>query len=284
MTTRTHVLAPLATLLATLLAAVLATFLTLAAATTATAATAAAAADDGWTVTLRDGTVHEGTLLRIMPGLYILETDAALYELSDDDIDPRTFADRPRSEAQPTRSLSVTNHHVELHWDGTAATYLTFFNHNQGGRVITEYRYGLAPWEQREIDQRTLRDGHGNVLHLEFDPPREEWEPYWDRRVQVSARLPIPVAPGEYWTVASQTIARANYRKVDGGWAWSHPGDYADDRLVWFKVRLPQGARMVEVSPEPSAIFDEGGFRYVIWRQFYRAGERRSLEVVFAAE
>lgn len=240
-----------------------------------------AAAGDDWAVTLKDGSTHQGKLLRLVEGLYILQTDDVLLELSDDDIDPRTFKDRPRSQTRPEKQLSVTNHSVELNYNGTATDYLTFMHRNTGNRAITEYRYGLAPWEQREIDQRSSYDGFGNLLHPVFDPPREEWEPDWDRNVKVTMKLPIPVAPGEYWNTAVRATTRAHYEKVDGGFAWSHIGDYAEDRLVWLKVRLPQGAKLVEATPEPSAIFEEGGFRYVMWRQFYNKGERRALRVVF---
>jgi hypothetical protein len=120
-------------------------------------------------------------------------------------------------------------------------------------------------------------------LQPTFDPPRENWEPNWDRRVQVDMTLPIPVAPGEYWHTAFRSTARVHYEKVEGGYAWSHAGDYAEDRLVWLKVRLPQGASLIEATPEPSAIFEDGGFRYVMWRQFYHKGERRALRVEFGS-
>lgn len=242
------------------------------------------ASGDVWEVTLRNGTRLEGTLLRVTPGLYILQTDTGLYELSDDDIDPQTFAHRPRSEAQPKQQLSVTNHYVELHYDGTATRYITFFSQNKSNRVITDYRFGLAPWEQREIDQRALYDGYGTLMPLSFDPPREEWKATWDRNVKVMAELPIPVAPGEFWTVATRATARIRYEDVEDGYAWTHEGDYPEDRVVWLKVRLPQAARLVRTSPEPSAIFEDGGFTYVMWRQFYRKSERRALQLVFDQE
>ena len=242
-----------------------------------------AAAKDDWTVTLRDGSTYHGTLVRLVEGLYILQANDVLMELSDDDIDPSTFKGRSRSETNPEEKLSVANHYVELHYDGTATTYITFTNHNTSNRAITEYRYGLAPWEQREVDQHFQFDGCGNLLQPTFDPPREKWEPSWDRNVSISFKLPIPVAPGEYWHAASRSTAHVHYEKVDGGFAWSHFGDYAEDRPVWLKVRLPQGASLIEATPEPAAIFEDSGFRYVMWRQFYHQGERRALTVVFGS-
>jgi hypothetical protein len=244
----------------------------------------AAAGDDTWTVKLRDGSTHEGVFLRLFQGTYLLQTDDALLELSDDDIDPDTFADRPRREAQPRRQLSVANHYVELHRDGTATRYLTLYSQNRGDRAITEYRYGLAPWEQHEIDQRVSVDWFGNPIPQRFDPPRDEWEADWDRNVRVIATLPVPVAPGEFWSTASRATVNAHLRRVDEGLAWAHLGDYAEDRVVWLKVRLPHGAETVRVTPEPTFVFEQDGFRYVMWRQFYRKGERRPLEVVYTFE
>lgn len=242
-----------------------------------------AAAKNDWTVTSRDGSVYHGTLVRLVEGLYVLQSDGALIELSEDDIDPRTFKDRSRSDTKPKEKLSVANHYVELHEDGTATNYISFTNHNTGSRAITEYRYGLAPWEQREVDQHFQFDGFGNLLQPTFDPPREKWEPNWDRNVSISFRLPIPVAPGEYWQMASRSTFRAHFEKVEGGFAWSHFGDYAEDRVVCLKVRLPKGAPLLEATPEPSATFADSGFEYVMWRQYYHKGERRALRVVFGS-
>jgi hypothetical protein len=241
----------------------------------------AASAADPWTVVLGDGTTHLGALVRLSQGRYLLQTDTALLELVDDDIDPRTFAERPRREAQPKKPVAEARTFAELHVDGTVTTSWKHLFHNDHSHAITEFRYGLAPWEQREIDQRALFDDFGNELALAFDPPREKWKAGWDKRVQVAAALPVPVAPGEDWTISGRRTATGAIRQHDEGWIYTNVGDYAEDRLVWLKVALPQGATLVRATPEPSARFDDGGREYVMWRQFYRKGERRPLQIVY---
>lgn len=240
-----------------------------------------AAADDDWTVVLRDGSVHEGTLIRVLPARYVLQTETTLFELTDDDIDPRTFADRPRRESRPRRTLSVADHYEELHRDGTATLRLVLDAVNTSRHALSEYRFGLAPWEQREIDGRRLLDQYGSPIPMRFDPPREDWEPDWDRRVQVHAELPVPVAPGEPWSVTLITTRSALLREVEEGYRWRHIGDYAEDRILSLKVRLPRDTELVRTEPAATATFEDDGFTYVMWRQFYRKGERRPLDVVF---
>ena len=60
-----------------------------------------------------------------------------------------------------------------------------------------------------------------------------------------------------------------------------HPGDFAEDRLVYRKVRLPRDAEIVRVAPQPSARFSYDGFEFLTWRHFYKKGEQFPLEVVF---
>ncbi len=259
-------------------------FTVLTAAVALVAAATTARADDDWTVTLRDGSVHEGTLIRVHPARYVLQTETALFELTDDDIDPRTFADRPRREARPRDKLSVADHYEELHRDGTATLRLILESVNSSRRALTEYRYGLAPWEQREIDNRQLLDQYGSPIALRFDPPREDWEPDWDRRVQVHAELPVPVAPGEPWSVTSIATRSAYLQEVDEGNRWRHVGDYAEDRILSLKVRLPRGTELVRTEPAATATFEDDGFTYVVWRQFYKKGERRPLAVIFKTD
>ena len=243
-------------------------------------ATGPARADEPWTVTLADGTQHQGTLVRLAAARYILQTETALYDLTDDDLDPRTFASRSRQETVPTRKIHDIRHYDELHVDGTTTHWWSRLHVNDSRRAITEYRFGYAPWEQLVADQRTYRDGFGNPLIPIYDPPRERWSSPPDKRVQVTLSLPAPVAPGEEWTITgSETSTGATLR--DGQFTYRNPGDYAEDNLVWRKVRLPQGATIVSVSPQPTARFQQDGFEYITWRRFYRQGEVYPLEIVY---
>lgn len=243
------------------------------------AGTAAAAAEP-WTVHLADGAQHVGTLVRIAPARYILQTDTALYELDDDDLDPRTFADRSRRQAVPERSIREIGHYDELHPDGTVTSRWTIRMTNTSRQVIAEVTFGLAPWEQLLVDQREYRDGYGNLLTPIFDPPRDQWPSPPDKRVQITLKAPVPVAPGEEGVLTGSETTVGTFRR-DGAFVYRRAGDYAEDNLVWRKVRLPQGATIVSIEPQPSARFAHEGCEYVSWRRFYRKGEAYPLEVVY---
>ena len=239
-----------------------------------------ALADEPWTVTLADGTQHRGTLVRIAAARYILQTETDLFELTDDELDPRTFASRSRQETVPARKIHDIRHYDELHADGTVTHWWSRRHMNSSRQAVSEYRFGYAPWEQLVADQRTYCDGFGNPLIPVYDPPREHWSSPPDKRVQVTLSLPVPAAPGEEWTITgSETSAGAALR--DGKFTYSRRGDYAEDNLVWRKVRLPQGAVIVSVSPQPTARFRQDGFEYVTWRHFYKQGEVYPLEIVY---
>jgi hypothetical protein len=242
-----------------------------------------AAAAEPWHVVLADGRRLEGTMLRTAPARYILQTATALYDLTDDDLDPQTFSTRSRQDAVPERRIHEIRHYDELHADGTATHWWSRRNENNGRFAITEHRFGFAPWEQLVADQRTWRDGFGNPLTPVYDPPREKWASPPKERVQVTLKLPVPVAPGEEWTITcGETSAGASFK--DGRFFFGRSGDYAEDNLVWRKVRLPQGAKIVSVSPTPSAQFEQDGFQYVTWRRYYVKGERFPLEIVYTID
>jgi hypothetical protein len=46
-------------------------------------------------------------------------------------------------------------------------------------------------------------------------------------------------------------------------------------------VKLPAGAEVVRVSPEPAQRFEVDGVPFVLWRRYYAAGEVTPLELVF---
>lgn len=242
-----------------------------------------AAAVEPWTVTLADGSSRTGALVRLAPGRYLLQTDTTLLELTDDDLDPRTFSTRTRQEAVPRRPLHEIRHYEEVHADGTVTRWWTRRMVNEDRRAITAYRFGLAPHEQLLADQRTYRDWLGNELVPVYDPPRERWSSPPNGRVQVTLPLPTPVAPGEEWSITGSETAPLIARG-DRGLVYRNAGDYAEDNLVWLKVRLPLGARILTVTPQASARFAQDGLEYVMWRRFYRQGEQFPLEIVYTLE
>ncbi len=233
-----------------------------------------------WTVTLANGRTYEGALVRLAAGRYLLQSGDTLLEVSEDEIDPRTFATRSRQDAIPERPVHEIRHYDEVHPDRTVTHWWTRSEVNDSRRAITEYRFGLAPWEQLVAGQREYRDWLGNVLVPEYDPPRGAWRNPPEGRVQVSMRLPVPVAPGEGWSITgSETVPWV--QSGESGLVYRFAGDYAEDNLVWLKVRLPQGAKVVSVTPQPSARFSADGSEYVMWRRYYKQGEKVPLEIVY---
>ena len=244
---------------------------------------AAAATAETWSVKLADGTTHEGQFIRLEAGRYLLQTEGTLLELTEDDIDPVTFESRTRADAAPTRKLVETRHYDELHADQTATQHWEMHLVNDSRKAITELRFGYAPWERKYADQRTYRDPFGNVLVPEYDPPRRDWSRKPDQRVQLSISLPVPVAPGETMTINGSETS-PTVRRTEDGLHYVNVGDYAEDRLVWLKVRLPFDARIQRISPEPTARFEQDGFEFVMWRRFYARGERIPLEIVYTLD
>jgi len=233
-----------------------------------------------WSVTLADGKKHEGDLIRIEPGRYLLQSEGALLELTDDDLDPDTFTIRKRADAAPERRLVETRDYIELHPDGTGTFYWEMEVVNDTRKAITELRFGYAPWEREVADQRTYRDPFGNVLVPEYDPPRDRWADKPDERVEISLPLPVPVAPGETMTINADEISPRAFRTADG-FRYKFHGDFSEDRLIWHKVRLPQGASITSIDPEPVARFEQDGFEYVMWRRYYVKHEVAPLIVLY---
>jgi hypothetical protein len=242
---------------------------------------ATGAAGKEWSVKLRDGQTHVGQLIRLQAGRYLLQTGGTLLELNDDEIDPSTFADRGRGEAQPAQPVVETRSYDELHADGTATMHWEMHLTNPSQRTVTELKWGLAPWERDAVDRREYRDPFGNRLTPGYDPPREDWSKTPDAPVQVILPLAVPVAPGETMTInCRETSVRS--QKTEAGFRYRNMGDYAENRLVWLKVRLPRDAKVQSISPAPTARFTDDGYEYVMWRRYYKVGQETPLEILYA--
>jgi hypothetical protein len=242
-----------------------------------------AAAADTWTVKLAGGDTHEGALVRLEPGRYLLQTDGRLLELTDDDIDPVTFRDHDRADAAPKRPVIEALHYDELHADGTVTLHWETHVANDSRQAITELRFGLAPWERAHADKRHYRDPFGNVLVPVYDPPRERWAAKPEQRVQVTIPLAVPVAPGETMTINGDETTTW-IKQENKEFRYASVGDFAEDRLIWRKVRLPHGAEITGITPEPTARFEQDGYEYVMWRRYYVKGETTTLEVRYTLD
>lgn len=230
---------------------------------------------------LRDGsTLKETVVVRMSPATYIVQTPEALYELSEDEIEPASLQ---KSDFRDARPPIVTRHYDEIHADGTATSYWTLPVSNHSKHALTEIRMGLAPWERNYVDQRTFVDGRGQTLVSEYDPPRHKWADHPDKRVQHNLQLVEPLAPGEEMTFTGRETSQA-IRRTDEGLLYRYHGDFTEDRLVTLKVKLPQGAKVQRVSPQASVQFEDGGCTFLVWRRYYKKGEVFPLEVVYTLD
>lgn len=253
----------------------------LCAAAAATAAAGAATAPPAERVVLRDGTTfNHAVLVRLTPATFVVQTADALYELSEDEIDPATLRATHFTGAKPPL---VTHHYDEIHADGTVTIHWSLPMHNDGRKAVTEMRMGLAPWERGHAAGRSYVDERGTPLISVYDPPLDRWEDRPDQQVRQIIPLAVPLAPGESTTITGRETVTWT-RKTAEGLVYSSPGDYAEDRLVWRKVRLPRGATVIRATPEPSARFSHEGCEYLMWRRYYRANERFDLEVVYTLD
>jgi len=243
------------------------------------AAVLAATARAQETVRLRNGTTFDGAVLvRLTPATYLIQTRDVLYQVTEDELTPGSLA--TVEAADKDRPPLVTHSYDEIHADGTVTTSWSLPLTNDGPHAITETRWGLAPWERSHAAHRRYVDDRGVALTPTYSPPMSAWAEHPDGRVQVTLPLAVPLAPGEKMTLIGSETTDGT-KAVDTGRVYTHVGDYAEDRVVWRKVRLPQGATLVRATPQPSARFTSGGYEYVMWRHFYRKGEKFPLEVFY---
>ncbi len=242
------------------------------------AATCCAAPAD---ITLRDGTVLENAVIvRLSPATYIVQTDDALFELSEDELKPTSLLEH---DFHDSRAPLITNHYDEIHVDGTATRYWTLPLNNRGKKALTEIRMGLAFWERAMVDQRTFVDERGTPLVSAYDPPRQKWASKPDKIIRQTLALDVPLAPGESTTFTGSETSSI-IRDTEEGLVYQYHGDFSEDRLVWLKVRLPQGAKIQRISPAASVRFTHEECEYLMWRRYYKKGEVYPFEVVYTLD
>jgi len=235
------------------------------------------AASDLQQVRLRDGREVTGVLQPLEPGRFLVQTADHCLLLSADqiasiggrDVD---LAPLPRPGRRPVFTSEFSE---EIQADGTELVRHRLSGYNSTDEAITSLSWGIGPHETIywEGDYRVL-DEWGRELPLQIDLPTE------DRKGRAEVTLLQPVLPGQSGSMIDvyredRTIAR------DGdAFVYSNAGDFADPRLVVRCLRLPPGAKVLSVSPEPIYRLDdaERGTQ-VIWRHYYTPGERMIMKV-----
>jgi hypothetical protein len=150
----------------------------------------------------------------------------------------------------------------ELGPDGNLTYYSHFTRKNSSEEIITELKWGKAPHELTMYQDEKVYDEFGNELSMR-EMSRD------DGGRQVFVNLAVPILPGEEMSFSNRFTWKDYAKQKDGIWTYKHSGDYPENRLVIKMVRLPQGAEIVNISPEPVKNFEHNGYRYVAWRRYY---------------
>lgn len=162
----------------------------------------------------------------------------------------------------------------ELREDGGVLMRSSFSRANRSATTLREIDWGVAAHEVGLLGHWKVFDEFGNELPVRLE----------DRDAGAKhafARLVRPVLPGEAIRFTSEILFPDLLTRTGDGLRYRSAGDYPEDRLVSKMVKLPAGAEIVSVSPEPAQRFDVDGAPFVLWRRYYAAGEKTPLEVVF---
>ena len=234
---------------------------------------AAAAADDTVTVKVRGlGEPVEGWLRKVDDSRWVLQGPARYYELDGDDIesvDGRKGAPDGRAER-----VAMQTSYDEVQPNGGVKSWNRLEIVHRERRPMTYVQWGAKPHElEWSYNEFHLFDDFGNELEVERTP-RE------DGGLSLRAELVVPVCENEKLTLVSSHVVKQWAWEKDGVWTLSHNGDFPDDRLWVRKVRLPEGAELLSVTPDAD-VFEHDGATLVLWRRYYPKGVSLPLTVTY---
>lgn len=221
----------------------------------------------------RQGQQFDGALYALEPALYLAQGESICLLLEGDEI--ARAGGREFHEDLPPTSGKIPR--IFETWEtilpsGDLELRSAVRVRNDGTRVIEEVDWGFAPHEFDKLDGYRVLDGFGNDLQIRI----EEVPSVPGKKVRV--RLLRPVMPGEELRLTTISVDRGSIRRDGEDLVYRMEGDYPDPRLVSRTVRLPNGARIVSVRPEP--IHQEAGEApIVMWRRFFLQGERTPWEI-----
>jgi hypothetical protein len=225
---------------------------------------------------LANGERVEGIVIPASECPVVVQTDDFCLEIPMDrirSVDGRTDVIAALRDDEPPLLRNET--FEEVRPDGDLLMRSSFARANRSPSARREIDWGLAPHEVELLAHWRVFDEFGNELPLRT----EEGD---DGAKRARATLRRPILPGEIVRFTSEILFPDYARRLeDGAMRYRHVGDYPEDRLVSKMVRLPEGARIVSVSPEPTQGFEIDGAPYVYWRRYYAAGEEMPLEVTY---
>ncbi|MBD3161061.1 MAG: hypothetical protein GF346_02715 [Candidatus Eisenbacteria bacterium] len=225
-------------------------------------------------IEFRGGERFDGLLMEVREGSVLLQTAETCLILPPGEIasiggeaipshGPATIDRVPRQQET----------YEELSPDGTIELRSRLRRENRRSSIISEVKWGIARHELELLDRYRVIDEFGNDLRYEILE-----DPSFDgKRIRVP--LSRPVLPGEATDLTVVYRDTGAFRDEGGDWVYRNVGDYPDDRLVTRSVRVPAGAEIVAVTPEPIHRIAQERGELVIWRRYFRAGERQPWEI-----
>lgn len=221
----------------------------------------------------REGRRLEGLLLALEPSLYLAQGDSFCMLLPGDEI--VRAGGRVVREALPPVADRVARTFET--WEtispgGEIEVRSTVRMRNESKRTIQEVDWVFLPKELDRLNGYRILDGFSNEI-----PYRLEDHPASGGK-RLRARLLRPVLPGEELRLTTIHTDRGSVARQGAEWVYRAAGDYPDPRLVNRTIRLPAGAEVVSVSPEPLSRV-EGEAPIVMWRRFFLPGERAPWEI-----
>lgn len=227
-------------------------------------------------VQLRSGESLDGVLMRLQESAYLLQTEdecliLPAHEIKKIDGKAPVVTDLPVSNRVPRLQETFE----DISSDGQVELHSTFYRTNRGSKVVTGTNWGMGEHEYPHLETYRIVDEFGNSLPFQVaeDPSID------GKRIRV--QFARPILPGE--TVQFTTIFKQKDRVEKDGetWVYQMGGNYPDDRLVTRSVRLPEGAEIISVSPEPLYQVTSCGRPLVMWRRYFLRGEEVPSEIKY---
>ncbi|MEJ2722014.1 MAG: hypothetical protein P8181_12885 [bacterium] len=225
------------------------------------------------TVVLAKGETVSGLLLSLNEQRLVLQTEDRTWIVGANDI--RQVDGKPVRECIPvTGNVVVVQETFEdVLPNGEIDVHSSKRLRNNSRTPIRELKWGIAPHELKYLESIRMLDQFGNSMPVRVVDDLANG----GKRVKVT--LIRPVFPGEEaWYTSRFLETQGTFRDGDV-WVYRNVGDYPEHRLVTRSVRLPEGADVMSISPEPLHREMVDGRLLVVWRRFFMGGDRVPWEI-----